>query len=277
VISGATRVAAVIGHPVAHSLSPALHRAGFASLGVDWVYVAFDVAPGDAADAVEAMRTLGLGGLSVTMPHKHDVAAAVDRLEPAAAALWSANTVSVGDDGALVGASTDGDGFVAALADADVDLVGRQVGVLGAGGAARSIVDALARGGAAEIVVVNRTVERAHDLLALAVGVARVGTHHEVAGCDIVVNTTPVGMGASGALPIDTALLREGQVVADIVYHPRHTPLLAAAEGRGCRTVDGLGMLVHQAALQELRWIGELPDVLAMRAEAERQLAERGQ
>lgn len=276
-ITGATRVAAVIGHPVAHSLSPAIHRAGFASLGADWAYVAFDVAPGRAAEALLAVRTLGLGGLSVTMPHKHDVAAAVDRLEPAAAALGSANTVSVGPDGELVGASTDGDGFVASLADADVDLAGARLGVVGAGGAARSILDAVARAGAAEVLVANRTVERATEIVPLAGGIARVATLAELVDCDVVVNTTPLGMGGQGGLPVDPAQLRPGTVVVDIVYHPLRTPLLVAAGERGCRTVDGLGMLVHQAALQQLRWVGQMPDVAEMRAEAERQLAERGQ
>ncbi len=161
VITGRTRLAAVIGHPVEHSLSPALHNAGFASLGVDWAYVAFDVAPGGAVAALAGMRALGIGGLSVTMPHKEDVAAAVDVLDPAAAALRSVNTVVALRDGRLAGHSTDGDGFVASLGAEGVAIAGRAVCVLGAGGAARSIVEALARNGAAQVVVVNRSAERA--------------------------------------------------------------------------------------------------------------------
>ncbi|HAP74614.1 MAG TPA: quinate/shikimate dehydrogenase, partial [Acidimicrobiaceae bacterium] len=130
-ISGATRVAAVIGSPVRHSLSPALHNAAFGQLGLDWAYVAFHVGHGDAQRAVDAMRVLGLGGLSVTMPHKEAVAAAVDELAPAAAALRSVNTVVPTDDGRLVGHSTDGAGFVASLAAAGVTGQGRPVGVLG--------------------------------------------------------------------------------------------------------------------------------------------------
>ncbi|MGA9276521.1 shikimate dehydrogenase family protein, partial [Ilumatobacter sp.] len=155
----AGRLAAVIGSPVAHSLSPAIHRAAFASAGIDWSYVAFEVAPGNAADALAAMRTLGIAGLSVTMPHKSDVAVLVDHLEPAARALQSVNTVSWdGDD--LVGASTDGAGFVASLADAGVEVAGSRVAILGAGGAARSLIDALARAGSVDITVLNRTLER---------------------------------------------------------------------------------------------------------------------
>ncbi|MGB8860002.1 MAG: hypothetical protein WCC60_12135, partial [Ilumatobacteraceae bacterium] len=150
-ITGATRVAAVIGSPVRHSLSPALHNAAFAQLGVDWVYTAFDVAPGRAQSAIDAMRALGLGGLSVTMPHKEAVAQSVDSLDAAAEALRSVNTVVPQADGTLKGYSTDGAGFVASLADAGVLVAGRTVCVLGAGAAARSIIDELARCGAARI------------------------------------------------------------------------------------------------------------------------------
>jgi shikimate dehydrogenase len=274
VITGSTTVAGVIGSPVRHSLSPALHNAAFAAAGVDWVYAAFDVAPGHAADALEAMRSLGLGGLSVTMPHKEDVAAAVDRLDPAAAALRSANTVVRAPDGALVGHSTDGAGFVASLLDAGADPVGRCVVVLGAGGAARSVVDALARAGAREIVVVNRSADRAAACAALAGASGRVGSGADIGGADIVVNATSIGMGTTD-LPLDPTQLHGGQVVADLVYHPLRTALLVAAEAAGAVTVDGLGMLVHQAALQQELWLGVRPDVGLMRDAALRELAAR--
>lgn len=266
-IGGTTRVAGVIGHPIDHSLSPALHNAGFASLSADWVYCAFDVAPGAGPSALQAMRTLGLGGLSVTMPHKRDVAGAVDELDPAAAALNSVNTVSRRADGALIGHSTDGAGFVASLAAAGHAVAGRRVCVLGAGGAARSIIDALARAGVDSIDVVNRTPANAEQAAALGGPNANVAGPEAVAGADIVINTTSVGMD-SDALACDPALLRAGQVVADIVYRPLETPLLRAARAAGASTVDGLGMLVHQAALQQQIWLGWLPDIAAMTAAA---------
>lgn len=266
------RVAAVIGSPVQHSLSPALHNAAFQAAGLDWVYVAFEVAPGGAAGALDAMRTLGLGGLSVTTPHKEDVAAAVDSLAPAAELLRSVNTVVWSDD-QLVGHSTDGDGFVASLGASDVVVAGSSVTIVGAGAAARSVVDALGRAGAAEIVVVNRTPERAAEVAALA-PVGRVGSVGDVAGADIVVNATSVGL-ATDELPFDPALLRAGQVVADLVYHPLETALLRAAADQGCATVDGLGMLVHQAALQQQLWTGRSPDPATMRAAALAALARR--
>ncbi len=273
-ISGHSTVAAVIGSPVGHSLSPAMHNAAFAALGVDWTYVAFEVRPGEADQALAAMRTLRLGGLSVTMPHKQQVAESVDRLEPAATLLESANTVWWDGD-QLVGASTDGDGWVAAAAEAGVTLQGRRLGVVGAGGAARSIIDAAARAGVAEIVVVNRSAPAAYSACALA-SVAKVGVASDLASVDIIVNATSVGMG-DDASPIDATMLSSHQVVADIVYHPRRTALLVAAEARGCQTIDGLGMLAHQAVLQQERWLGVQPDPAVLRAAADAELRRRGQ
>lgn len=273
-ITGATKVAAVIGHPVRHSLSPALHNAAFSASGAPWVYVAFEVAPGDAPAAVAAMRTLGLGGLSVTMPHKEDIAAAVDVLTPAAAALRSVNTVVRRPDGWLEGHSTDGDGFVASLLAAGVDPHGRTTVVVGAGAAGRAVVDALARAGAGRVGVMNRNRERAGAAAALAGAAGEVVEADAIATADIVVNATSVGMG-SDELPFDVDLLHAGQVVADLVYHPLDTALLRAARQAGATTVDGLGMLVHQAALQQQLWLGALPDTTVMRDAALRELAAR--
>lgn len=276
-ISGATRLAAVIGSPVQHSLSPALHNAAFAQLGLDWVYVALPVAGGRANEALEAMRLFGFGGLSVTMPLKEEVAESVDRLDLAAAALRSVNTVVPSSDGSLVGHSTDGAGFVSSLLAAGVAVSGTNVCLLGAGGAARAIADALGRAGVAHVTVVNRTATNAEATAALAAragATASVGALADVRSADIVVNATSVGMGGS-SLPCDPASLHARQVVADIVYHPRETALLHAARAAGATTVDGLGMLVHQAALQQALWHGQQPDILAMTAAAERELAAR--
>ena len=275
-ISAGTRVAAVIGSPVRHSLSPALHNAGFSATGVDWVYTAFEVAPGDAGAALDAMRVLGFGGLSITMPHKEDVAALVDELDPAASALRSVNTVVPLGDGRLKGYSTDGAGFIASLAAQGVETVGRRVCVLGGGGAARAIVEALARSGASAVTVVNRSAERARAAAQLAGAIGAVGVAGDVADCDIVINATSLGMGTT-ELPCDAGALHSGQVVADIVYHPRRTALLIAAERVGARTVEGLGMLVHQAVLQQHLWTGTNPDPAVMWSAAERELASRPQ
>jgi shikimate dehydrogenase len=273
------RVAALIGSPVAHSLSPVIHQAAFDAAGDPWTYAAFDVADGRGADAIAAMRVLGLAGLSVTMPHKRDVAAAVDRLDPAAAALRSVNTVSWdGDD--LVGSSTDGAGFLAALGEEGIDVHGLRVAIIGAGGAARSVIDALDRAGVDSIRVVNRTVASAESASALS-RVASVGAVDDIGLADLVVNATSVGMGIDPSaataddLPCAAERLRASQVVVDLVYHPLRTAWLEAADQVGARTFDGLGMLIHQAALQQLAWLGRHPDVAVMRRAAEVALEER--
>ena len=271
------RIAAVIGSPVTHSLSPAIHQAAFDAAGVSWTYTAFDIT--DAAAALSAMRLLGLAGLSVTMPLKEDVAQAVDRLDPAAQVLNSVNTVSW-DGGELVGSSTDGAGFVASLAAAGVAVDGAEISVIGAGGAARSVIDALGRAGAADITVLNRTRDRAEYAASLSKA-ASVGIVSDITRADIVINATSVGMGVSIDdatdldMACDPALLRSGQVVADLVYHPLETAWIRAAADIGATTVDGLGMLVQQAVLQQLQWLGTMPDTTAMRIAAEAELARR--
>lgn len=274
-ITAATRLAGVIGSPVRHSLSPALHNAAFEAAGLDWRFLAFEVAPGAAKEAIAAVRALDIGGLAVTMPHKADVAAAVDEVDDAAGALRSVNTVVPRPDGTMLGVSTDGRGFVNSLVADGVVLAGRRVVVLGAGGAARSIVDALGRSGVADIALVNRTEANALAVAELAPS-ARLGSVDDIAGADVLVNTTPIGMGTgSDLLPTEARWLHDRLTVADIVYHPRRTALLAAAEAVGAATVDGLGMLVHQAVLQQELWTGVRPDPAVMRRAAEAELASR--
>lgn len=266
-----TTVAGVIGHPIRHSRSPAIVGAALRSAGLDWAYAAFDVAPGEGPAAVAAMRTLGLGGLSVTMPHKHDVIEALDRLDPAAAALGAVNCIAW--DGAdLVGHNTDGPGLVASLRADGIDPAGRRCGLLGAGGAARSVAWALGEAGAAEVAVVNRTPAGAQVAAALAGPAGRVAEAGELGDVDLLINATSVGMGAepgaAGPVPLDPALLGPHHTVVDLVYTPLTTPLLAAASRAGARPIDGLGMLVHQAALAVVRWTGVAPDLDAMAAAA---------
>jgi shikimate dehydrogenase len=275
--TGSTRLAAVIGSPVRHSLSPVLHNAAFAAAGLDWVYVALEVGPGRVPEALAGMRALGIGGLSVTMPHKEAVAAECDRLSDDAAALGAVNCV-VPDGDELVGHNTDGAGFVAALSADGVDPAGMACVVLGAGGAARAIALALARAGAAEVAVVNRTADRAEQAVALLGGVGRVvapaDAGESVGAAGLVVNATSVGMGdpAPSDLPLDPARLRAGQVVADIVYRPLETALLRAARTRGATAVNGVPMLVHQAAVAFELWTGVPAPVAAMTASVARQL-----
>ncbi len=196
------------------------------------------------------------------------MAALVDGLSPLAERLGAVNCVTNTEHGSF-GDNTDGPGLVAALRRGHrFDPAGRNCLVIGAGGAARAVIAALADAGAAEVVVVNRTLERAVSAAGLAGAVGRVGSPGDAAGCQLVVNATPQGMTAGGgsppSWPLDPALVGPGQVVVDLIYHPRVTPWLEAARGRGAEVSNGIGMLVHQAALQLAGWTGLEPPVGAM-------------
>ncbi|MCU1370170.1 MAG: aroE [Ilumatobacteraceae bacterium] len=267
-LRGSTRLAAVIGSPVRHSRSPVLMNAAFAAAGLDWAFVALEVAPGEGAAAVDAMRVLGLGGMSVTMPHKREVIGALDRVTPDAEALEAVNCIAWDGD-LLVGHNTDGAGLLDALAaDQDLQPEGLRCVVLGAGGAARSVIRSLGAAGAAEVTVINRTADRAEAAALLAGPAGRVGVAGDVWDADLVVNATSVGMGASpddsSASPLAADLLRPGQTIVDLVYLPVETPLLRRAAEAGARPVDGIGMLVHQAARAIALWTGTAPDLRAM-------------
>jgi shikimate dehydrogenase len=283
----ATHIAGVIGDPVRHSLSPALHNAAFTAAGLDWVYVAFDVREGTVPAALNGMRALAIDGLSVTMPHKAPAAATVDRLSPVGKKLGAINTVTRrGRE--LLGDSTDGEGFLAALRqDEGWDPAGRRIVVLGTGGVARAVCLALAQAGAASVGVVGRRAKMAKATAGLAGGVGRVAAIGEVGEADLVVNATPVGMAGvvnldrsppGPALPfeLDPDRLGSGQHVIDLIYTPAVTPLMEAARSRGAQATNGLGMLIHQAALQFRIWTGEEAPLEVMSAAAVAALSHRG-
>ena len=285
-----TRLAAVIGDPVRHSRSPAVHNAAFAAVGLDWVFTAFEVPAGSGAAALDAMRVLRLAGLSVTMPLKAEVASAADSVDDVVQALGAANCIVSMENGGLHAANTDAAGFVAALrADAGVTPEARRVALLGAGGAAKAVAFALAAAGAADVAVINRTRSRAEEAAAMAGDSGRVGTHADIAGADIVVNATSVGMGADisatsvgmgavnaasagmGAdisMPCDPELLHAGQVAVDLVYEPLETAWLAALRERGVAAHNGLSMLVYQAAQAFELWTGMPAPLEVMRQAA---------
>ncbi|MEX1217001.1 MAG: shikimate dehydrogenase [Acidimicrobiales bacterium] len=260
--TGSTRVAAVIGSPIRHSLSPTLMNAAFDAVGLDWTFIALEVAEMQVPDAFAGVRTLGISGLSVTMPHKEAAAACADVLTPEAQQLGAVNCI-VNTKGMLTGHNTDGEGFVRSLDHGfHFNPLNKRCVVFGAGGSARSIVLALANSGAAEIVVVNRTLGRAERAAALAGDrgevVALEGSHSDLLDADLIVNATSVGMGEPGLneVPFDASVLHEGQVLVDIVYQPLETPLLRAARTSGASAANGVAMLAHQAAVQFELWTG---------------------
>ena len=274
--TGNTRLAGVIGDPVRHSLSPALHNAGFAHLGLDWTYVAFEIPAGGGAGAVAAMRALGIDGLSVTMPLKAEVAPACDELSPVAAMLGAVNCVRRSGD-RLIGENTDGVGFLNSLrTQANMEPAGMHAVVLGAGSAARAVVVALV-GEGASVTIVNRSPESAARAAALgqraasAAGVGgsmsvMVGGPGAVYDADLVVNATPLGMNATDPMPIPPEMLHHRQVVVDLIYTPALTPFLEVADEAGAQILNGTGMLLFQAAEQFKMWTGRDAPTRAMGA-----------
>lgn len=256
-----------------------MHNAAFRALDLDWVYLAFDVAPGEVDAAVAGMRVLGIEGFSVTIPHKEAAAGAVDVLSPLAESLGAINTVLRDTAGRLRGENTDGPGFLRSLReDEGFDPQGRRCLVVGAGGAARAVVKTLADAGAAEVAVAGRTPARVEAVAALAGDCGRVGLPADAGEADLVVNATPLGMAGTdtaGQLPLDPSHLGPGQLVVDLVPNPAITPLVEAARARGAVAVNGLGMLVHQAALAFRMWTGQEAPVAAMSAAALAELKAR--
>ncbi len=265
-VRGGTRVVGVIGDPVTHSRSPAMHNAAFEAAGLDWIYVAFPVAAGRGAAAVAAVRSLGLAGLNVTMPHKADAAGACSELTDDARQLGAVNTVVPRGEG-LLGVSTDGEGFVAALGDEEIDPRGVPTLVIGAGGAARAIVLALGRAGAM-VTVAARRYDAAAATAALAPGASATTLREADPGAALlVVNATPVGMRGEDP-PLAVESLNHAAVVVDTIYHPMETPLIARSRARGLRAVNGIGMLVRQAAASFELWTKTQAPLDAMRAAA---------
>ncbi len=284
----AASVAGVIGSPVQHSLSPALHNAAIAACGLDMTYVAWEVPPGECEAALAQMRADSrIVGMSVTMPHKQAAAAACDELSPLAAALGAVNCVRRAQGpGArrefdaparLVGENTDGSGFVEWLrVDLALDPAALDVALIGAGGAASAVAAALACAGA-RVEVVNRThaaaARVAQQSNEIASQLASGGTceaveepRDAVASAQVVVNATPLGMNPADPLPFDVEWLRADHLVVDLIYHPAETPLLAAAKEKAKKSANGTGMLLFQAAEQFTLWTGRPAAIDAMRA-----------
>ncbi|MCY3642972.1 MAG: shikimate dehydrogenase [Acidimicrobiaceae bacterium] len=265
------RVAAVIGDPARHSRSPAIHNAAFSAAGIDWVFTAFEVPAGKGAAALDAMRVLGLAGMSVTMPLKAEVAAAADTADAEVEILAAANCIVPLGDGRLHAANTDAAGFVAGLrADAGLSPEGLRVVLLGGGGAARAVAWGLAAAGAADVAVINRTGAKAEAAASIADAASRsgrpgrVGAMEDIAAADLVVNATSVGMGSDGSMPCDPTLLRPGQVAVDLVYEPLETAWLDVLRQRSVEAHNGLSMLAYQAAAAFELWTGIDAPVEAM-------------
>jgi shikimate dehydrogenase len=276
-LSGKTALVGLIGWPVSHSLSPAMHNRAFAELGLDWAYVPLPVQPNNVRQAIKGLAALSFVGANVTVPHKQAVMRYMDELSEAARITGAVNTIHI-KAGKFYGLNTDASGFLNALKEAGHDPRGLRVAVLGAGGAARAVVYALARAEAASITILNRTAKRAAFLVDDLAETfpeshlrceplsqsALLALHNQI---DLVVNTTSLGMTPqhnTSPWPAEVPILSH-QLFYDLVYNPLETRFLRQARLAGVATIDGLGMLVHQGAAAFECWTGQAAPVQVMR------------
>jgi shikimate dehydrogenase len=278
-ITSKTRLCALIGDPVEHSMSPPMHNAAYAALGLDFVYVSFRVLKERLAEAVAGLRALNVRGFNVTMPHKVAIIPMLDALDPLAEKIGAVNTV-VNDNGILTGHNTDGLGVLKALQENRVEPKGKKVVIIGAGGASRSISYVLARQGArltilnrkqeldwAEKIAVSINKDLGAEIKAVELGSKQL--EKALSGADILVHATSVGMHPGpdvGLVPAE--LFKKGLTVFDVIYTPLKTKLIKEAEAAGCRTIGGVDMLVWQGVLCFEKWTGKAPPPEILRREA---------
>ena len=274
-ISGTTRLGGLLGSPVSHSLSPAMHNASFQALGIDFVYLAFDVGPEHLAETVKVLRELNTYGFNLTMPDKKQVIGSLDELSKAARMIGAVNTV-VNRDGRLVGYNTDGIGYVESIRENGIEVRGREVTLLGAGGAASAAAVQMALEGVKKLHIANRrsgswsAAERLVETISRETACEADLTDLEdtealaekIAASSLLTNATSVGMAPDTEVsPVkDLSVLHSGLTVSDVIYNPRETKLMRDAREQGCRAYNGMYMLLHQGAAAFRLWTGkEMP------------------
>lgn len=278
-ITAKTKLCALIGNPVAHSMSPVMHNAAFKELGLDYVYTAFKVEAGDLSKTAEAMRALGIRGLNVTVPHKVNIIPFLDKIDPLAEKIGAVNTI-VNNEGVLTGYNTDALGFLRSLTEKGINPKGKNIAIIGAGGASRAISFILAQNGA-KLKILNRKEEfEWAEALSESINSAFNGTSealelneqnlkNSLENSSILINATSVGMSPNTEGSVAPAnLLRKDLVVFDSVYNPLETKLLKDAKGKGALTIGGLDMLVWQGALAFEMWTGAKPPAELMKTKA---------
>ena len=274
-ITGKTKIVGVIGDPVEHSRSPQMHNAAIAELGLDYVYVPFRIKPDALPAAIEGFKAINAAGLNVTLPHKQAVIPLLDEISREVELIGAVNTL-IFEDGRIKGDNTDGSGFLEGMRETGFELPqGESALVIGAGGSARAVIVALSSIGLETIFIANRTLSKAAKLAedlseAIDTSIYGIGLDDPqladiVHSAALVVNTASVGMDISEPPLINAEWLRPQTAVYDIVYTPPETRLLLAAAERGCHTIQGLGMLVHQGAIAFEKWTGVAPPVKTMK------------
>lgn len=264
-INGKTKVTGIIGWPVEHSLSPAMHNAAFSALSLNYCYVPFPVRPEALVDALSGLKAMNIRGINVTVPHKERVIPSLDIVDTEASAIGAVNTI-LHDEGRLIGYNTDGKGFMQSLVEGNIDPRDMDILIVGAGGGARAVGYSLAEK-ARSISIYGRTGERverfAGDLRGIGKSVTIRRDLSQLESYDMIVHATPLGLKGEDPLPLDTTQLRSGQVVCDLIY--MRTKLLDDAAQKGCITLSGAGMLLWQGVLAFELWTGLRPDVEVMR------------
>ena len=271
-ITGHTRLTGLLGSPVSHSISPMMHNEGFEQLGLDYVYLAFDVPVDKLSSVVDSFRAMNVRGFNLTMPHKNEMCTLCDFLSPAAEIIGAVNTV-VNENGQLIGHNTDGIGYMRALKDAGFNITGKKMTILGAGGAATSIFVQAALDGVSEISIFSRRsrfYERAEQIIQVLSErtACKISLYdfdnpeilkREISESAILVNATSVGMAPNTeqSLIPDTSFFHKDLIVSDVIYNPRETKLLKLAREAGCQTQNGLYMLLYQGAEAFKLWTGE--------------------
>lgn len=264
-INGKTRITGLFGYPVEHTLSPAMHNAAFRDLGLDCCYLPFLVHPDSLGDAVQGIRALNLAGVNVTVPHKEKVMPMLDEVSEEASFIGAVNTI-VNSAGRLKGYNTDGRGFIQSLAENNISLDGRDVVIFGAGGASRAISYYICQK-AKSLSMYDIDREKLEKLVGdLGHISSSVSTLDDVSNIDrfqVVINATPLGLKEQDPFPFDPEILNKEKIVCDLIY--RETRLLERARGKGCFTLNGLGMLLWQGVFAFELWTGKKPDVKIMR------------
>ncbi len=276
-VKSTTKIYGIFGHPVSHSLSPVMHNGAFRELGFEGVYVAFDVDPESIGEAVNAIRSLGIHGINVTVPHKESVIIHLDEISADARLVGAVNTIS-NVEGRLIGFNTDVNGLLRAISDdLNFSFEEKKVFLIGAGGAARAVIVGLGRSCASEVIIANRTLSKA-ELLAkefrehfssisiktlILQDEEKIKTH--IKSCDIVINASSTGMAGKNSLDIPLHLLSKDAVVYDLVYEPRDTQLVKDANRAGILASSGLSMLLYQGAESFKIWTGIDPPIQTMK------------
>ncbi|MFX0176302.1 MAG: shikimate dehydrogenase [Candidatus Hodarchaeota archaeon] len=273
-INGSTKVLCIIGHPIEHSMSPVMHNAALQELGLDFLYIAFDVNPNQLREAISGLKALGIKGFNVTIPHKERIIRYLDKIDPLAKNIGAINVVK-NEDGFLIGRNTDALGAKKGLLDAGCEIKGKNILILGAGGTAKAISYILAED-ANKIIIANRTEKKAVELAKDLKKIAKVNVEgkinsetilkSEIAKAEILINTTPIGMYPKinqSLVPKD--LLHSNLFVFDVIYNPLETQLIKDAKEYGCKTLSGLDMLVNQGVLAFEWWTNKKPNANLMK------------